>query len=424
MKVLVVGSGGREHALVWKIAQSPEVKEVFCAPGNGGIAQIATCLPIPAEDIQGLVSWARDNRIDLTVVGPEAPLVAGIADAFMQEGLKIFGPRAQAALIEGSKSFAKEIMAEAGVPTASHRVFCREEEALAYLEDLRPPVVVKADGLAGGKGVTVAFTLEESRRAIQELFRGRFKGAGAKVLIEEFLQGEEVSVLAFCDGERVMPLLASQDHKRLGEGDTGPNTGGMGAYAPVPFFTQEIAHEVEEKILKPVVRALNRRGCPYRGVLYAGLMLTEEGPKVLEFNCRFGDPETQPLMLLLKSDLLEILLAVVEGNLEGKSLEWHGGAAAGVVLASRGYPGEYEKGHPIHGLEEVPEDVVVFHAGTQLQEGRLITAGGRVLCVTSRGKNLREALDKVYGAIEKIRFQGMYYRRDIGYRALRLLPHA
>lgn len=418
MRVLVVGGGGREHALVWKLAQSPHVSEIYCAPGNAGIAGLATCVPVAAEDIEGLLAFARRAGIDFTVVGPEAPLVAGIVDTFQAAGLTIFGPSRAAARLEGSKIFAKEMMEAAGIPTACYATFEDAGAALAYLEQHPGPVVVKADGLAAGKGVVVAEDTTTAREAVKDMFGGRFGTAGKRVVIEERLEGEEVSVLAVTDGERVIPLLPAQDHKRVGEGDTGPNTGGMGAYAPVPFYTPNTAREVEERILKPIVRAMAAAGYPYRGVLYAGLMLTRSGPKVLEFNCRFGDPETQPLMLLLKSDLLELMLATVKNELAGVKVEWYPGAAAGVVLAAGGYPGTYSKGDAITGLEAVPSGVEVFHAGTTLVDGRVVTSGGRVLCVTARGEELQAALDKVYQGINAIHFQGMHYRRDIGYRAL------
>ncbi|MGI6284812.1 phosphoribosylamine--glycine ligase [Neomoorella humiferrea] len=420
MRVLVVGGGGREHALVWKIAQSPHVSEIYCAPGNAGIARLATCVPVAAEDIEGLLAFARRTGIDLTVVGPEAPLVEGIVDAFQAAGLTIFGPSQAAARLEGSKVFAKELMEKANIPTARYVAFTEPAAALAYLEEHSGPVVVKADGLAAGKGVVVAEDTAAAREAVAAMFGGRFGPAGKRVVIEERLEGEEVSVLAITDGERVIPLLPAQDHKRVGEGDTGPNTGGMGAYAPVPFYTPEMAREVEEKILRPTVRAMAAAGYPYRGVLYAGLMLTCEGPKVLEFNCRFGDPETQPLMLLLKSDLVELMLAAVKGELAGVKVDWYPGAAAGVVLAAGGYPGPFAKGDAITGLEAVPPGVEVFHAGTALVDGQVVTSGGRVLCVTARGIDLQDALDSAYKGVKVIHFKGMHYRRDIGYRALQI----
>ncbi|MGB9661461.1 MAG: phosphoribosylamine--glycine ligase [Moorellaceae bacterium] len=422
MKVLVVGSGGREHALVWKIAQSPMVTEVFCAPGNAGIATQAVCVPIPAEDIEGLVDFARKADIDLTVVGPEAPLVAGIVDAFEAAGLKVFGPRRGAAAIEGSKAWAKDLMGRNHIPTARYTVVDSLEEARRYIEKHGVPVVVKADGLAAGKGVVVAEDETTALKAVEEMLGGRFGQAGKRIVLEERLTGEEVSVLAFCDGEHILPLLASQDHKRVFDGDRGPNTGGMGAYAPVPFYDDRLADQVLQTILKPAVRAMAEAGQPYGGVLYAGLMLTPEGPKVLEFNCRFGDPETQPLLLLLKSDLVGIILAALEGELDRVKLEWHSGAAVCVVLAAPGYPGDYPKGEVITGLDRVPPGVEVFHAGTALKDGRVVTAGGRVLGVTARGTTLAEALDLAYAAAEVIDFPGKHYRRDIGRRAHKLSP--
>jgi len=418
MRILVVGGGGREHALAWKITQSPRVTKIYCAPGNAGIARLAECVPVKAEDVEGLVDFARRENIDLTVVGPEAPLVAGMVDAFQEAGLAVFGPSRQAAMIEGSKVFAKKLMNEANIPTARHETFYHEEAAMDYLDKLDGAVVVKADGLAAGKGVIVAVDKEEAREAVTGMFGGRFGAAGKRVIIEEYLEGEEVSILALCDGETVVPLVSSQDHKRVGEGDTGPNTGGMGAYAPVPFYNSETARQVEETVLRPAVRAMARIGCPYKGVLYAGLMLTENGPKVLEFNCRFGDPETQPLMMLLKSDLVELMQAVVEGRLSGLKPEWYPGAAAGVVLAASGYPGMYSKGDVITGLEKVPEGVEVFHAGTSIKDGRLVTNGGRVMCVTARSDSLQDALAQAYAGVDVIEFSGKYFRRDIGYRAL------
>ena len=418
MRILVVGGGGREHALVWKIAQSPLVTELYCAPGNAGIAGLAACVPVAADDIAGLLDFARQSGIDLTVVGPEAPLVAGISDAFQEAGQAVFGPARAAAQLEGSKVFAKEIMQRAGIPTARYATFTAAAPALAYLAEHPGPVVVKADGLAAGKGVVVAADPAAARDAVTAMFGGRFGAAGKRVIIEEYLEGEEVSILALSDGETVVPLLPSQDHKRAGEGDSGPNTGGMGAYAPVPFYNTALAAQVEEEVLRPVVRAMAAAGHPYRGVLYAGLMLTREGPKVLEFNCRFGDPETQPLMLLLESDLVELMLAASNNELAGTRVSWHPGAAAGVVLAAKGYPGPYRKGDPIGGLEQLPEGVEAFHAGTDLVDGRVVTAGGRVLCVTARGEDLRTALERAYDGVRAIHFDGMHYRRDIGHRAL------
>ncbi|NHM28277.1 phosphoribosylamine--glycine ligase [Desulfofundulus sp. TPOSR] len=420
MKVLVVGGGGREHALVWKLKQSPRVKEIFCAPGNAGIASLARCVPIGAEDISGLVAFARQEKIDLTVVGPEGPLTMGIVDSFNQAGLAIFGPTARAASIEGSKVLAKEIMAKYGIPTARFAVFSDAGEAAAYIRQLNSPCVVKADGLAAGKGVIVCQTVEEALEAVEDIMvKGVFGNAGSRVVVEEYLTGQEVSILAFTDGETVIPMLPAQDHKQVYDGDRGPNTGGMGAYAPAPVCTPEVYRTALEDILIPTVRAMAAEGRPYRGVLYAGLMVTGEGPKVLEFNARFGDPEAQPVLILLETDLVEIIEAVLSGRLAEKEIRWRPGAAVCVVLASGGYPGPYRKGYPISGLDRVPPDVMVFHAGTALEDGRLVTAGGRVLGVTAAAETIPAAIEKAYAAVEQIHFEGMHYRRDIGRKALR-----
>jgi phosphoribosylamine--glycine ligase len=419
MKVLVVGGGGREHALVWKLKQSPRVKEIFCAPGNAGIASLARCVPIGAEDISGLVAFARQEKIDLTVVGPEGPLTMGIVDSFNQAGLAIFGPTARAASIEGSKVLAKEIMAKYGIPTARFAVFSDAGEAAAYIRQLNAPCVVKADGLAAGKGVIVCQTVEEALEAVEDIMvKGVFGNAGSRVVVEEYLTGQEVSILAFTDGETVIPMLPAQDHKQVYDGDRGPNTGGMGAYAPAPVCTPEVYRTALEDILIPTVRAMAAEGRPYRGVLYAGLMVTHEGPKVLEFNARFGDPEAQPVLILLETDLVEIIEAVLSGRLAEKEIRWRPGAAVCVVLASGGYPGPYRKGYPISGLDRVPPDVMVFHAGTALEDGRLVTAGGRVLGVTAAAETIPAAIEKAYAAVEQIHFEGMHYRRDIGRKAL------
>ncbi|MGB9802309.1 phosphoribosylamine--glycine ligase [Desulfofundulus sp.] len=419
MKVLVVGGGGREHALVWKLKQSPRVKEIFCAPGNAGIASHARCIPIGAEDISGLLAFARREKIDLTVVGPEGPLTMGIVDSFNEAGLAIFGPTARAAAIEGSKVLAKEIMARYGIPTARFAAFSDAGEASAYIRKLNAPCVVKADGLAAGKGVIVCRTVEEALKAVEEIMvKGVFGAAGSRVVVEEYLTGQEVSILAFTDGETVMPMLPAQDHKQVYDGDRGPNTGGMGAYAPAPVCTPEVYHAALEKILIPTVRAMAAEGRPYRGVLYAGLMVTDEGPKVLEFNARFGDPEAQPVLMLLKTDLVEIIEAVLSGRLAEKEIHWQPGAAVCVVLTSGGYPGRYRKGYPISGLDRVPPGVMVFHAGTALEDGRVVTAGGRVLGVTAAAETIAAAIGKAYSAVEQIHFEGMHYRRDIGRKAL------
>ncbi len=433
MKVLVVGGGGREHALVWKIGQSEKVDKIYCAPGNAGIAGLATCVSIEPDRIETLVAFARKEGIDLTVVGPEAPLVAGIVDAFEAEGLKVFGPRRRAAEIEGSKAFAKGLMKKYGIPTARHRTFEDPDLAREYVRQVGAPVVLKADGLAAGKGVIVAQSEEEALVAVERIMEVRaFGAAGRRLVVEEYLEGEEVSVLALVDGEHFVPLASSQDHKRAYDGDEGPNTGGMGAYSPAPCYTPGLAREVEEKVLGPVVKAMVREGRPYRGILYAGLMLTQDGPRVLEFNCRFGDPETQVVLPRMKTDLVAAMEAVVEGRLEEIELDWYPEAAVGVVLASGGYPLEYEEGKVIRGLEEAAalQGVLLFHAGTDRKEApeggtgdgprreEIVTAGGRVLGVVALGESIRQAVDLAYRAVGMIEFEGMHYRRDIAHRAL------
>ncbi len=416
MKVLVVGGGGREHALVWKLSQSSLVSEIYCSPGNAGIGQQAVCVDIHPEDTDGLLRFARDKKIDFTVVGPEAPLVAGLADAFREEGLKIFGPGKDGAALEGSKSYAKYIMKKYGVPTANSEVFYNYQKACRYLrEEAEFPCVLKADGLAAGKGVSVAGNLTEALRFLEEVMKKRIFGeAGNKVVIEEYLEGEEISIIAMTDGKTVLPLASARDYKRIYDGDKGPNTGGMGAFSPVPIYTPQLQKQVEERILKPVIKGMSAEGVRYRGALYAGLIITENGPKVLEFNVRFGDPETQPLMVRMKSDLLELMLAVECGRLEEERILWFSEAAVCVVLASEGYPGRYEKGKVITSLDKLSKDVYVFHAGTRLENGRVVTSGGRVLSVTARGKNLEEARKVVYRAAEEIQYMKKYYRKDIG----------
>jgi len=419
MKILVVGKGGREHALVWKIAQSPLVDKIYCAPGNPGTGLLAENVNLEPMDFAALASFARENRVDLTVVGPEDPLVGGLADYFTKEGLLVFGPGARGAALEGSKSFAKELLLKHGIPTARARTFSDFTAARAYILDHPEPLVVKADGLAAGKGVVVAATREEAQNAAYGmLVNGDFGEAGRQVVIEEFLEGEEISILAFVDGQTILPMVSAQDHKRVGEGDTGPNTGGMGAYSPAPAYTPGIARSVEEEILRPTLDALKEEGIDYRGILYAGLILTSTGPQVLEFNCRFGDPETQAVLPRLKSDLVEAMLKVVQGRLNEMELEWYPEPAACVVLASGGYPGAYETGKVIKGLDTLGPEVLVFHAGTRLDAGQVFTAGGRVLGVTARGQSLADALQRVYHAVEQISFEGAYYRRDIAHRAL------
>lgn len=420
MKVLVVGGGGREHTLVWKLKKSPRVDKIYCAPGNGGIAQDAECISIAAEDIKGLAEFAEREKIDLTVVGPEAPLVAGIGDLFSSRGLKLFGPRGKAALLEGSKVFAKQVMSKYSVATAAFAVFQDAIEALNYVRKLGGPCVVKADGLAAGKGVIIAKNTEEAEDAVKLVMEKRaFGEAGNSVVIEELLEGEEVSVLAFTDGKTIRPLVASQDHKRIYDGDQGPNTGGMGAYSPPPVYTEDLHARVLREVLEPVIYGLAADGIQYKGVIYAGLMLTKKGPYVLEFNCRFGDPETQVVIPRLKTDLVDVMDAVVEERLDDVQLEWDPRAAVCVVVASGGYPGSYEKGKVITGLDQLPPDILAFHAGTAISGEQLVTSGGRVLGVTGFGATIKEAVQSAYTGVEKIHFDGMHYRRDIAYRALK-----
>lgn len=420
MKVLVVGSGGREHALCWKLAQSPEVRKIFCAPGNAGTARVAENVPIDAMDIDGLLVFAEHQNIDLTVVGPEKPLIAGIVDAFEARGQRIFGPSKEPAQLEGSKAFAKQLMQQAGIPTAPFEIFTSPEAARAYLREATFPIVVKADGEAAGKGVVVAADFAEADEAIRKMMEERVFGAsGDTVVIEACLTGPEASIMAFVDGDTVRPMIAIQDHKRIGEGDTGPNTGGMGAYAPVPVAPQSVVDEVTRRILEPAVRAIRATGIPYRGVLYAGVMLTEQGPMCIEFNCRFGDPETQIALPLLETDFAEVLKACVEVRLDSLDVVFSERAAVTVVLASGGYPGAFVKGKPITGLEaaEKLDAVAVFHAGTALgDEGAVLTSGGRVLAVTATGESFTEAKERAYAGIDRIKFEGAYCRRDIGWR--------
>jgi len=416
MKVLIVGGGGREHALAWKIKQSPKVKEIYCAPGNGGISDIAQCVDIKATDITTMVAFAKHNAIDLTVVAPDDPLAMGMVDALEGAGCRAFGPNKLAAQIEASKAFAKELMRKYNIPTAKYEIFDNYDDAVKYIEDSSIPVVIKADGLALGKGVTVAMTRGEALSALKSIMLDKvFKEAGNRVIIEQYLTGREVSVLAFSDGRNVVPMISAQDHKRAYDGNKGPNTGGMGAIAPSPYYTAEIKQRVEQEIINPTIAAMAVEGRPFKGVLYFGLMLTDEGPKVLEYNARFGDPEAQAVLPLLKSDLVNIMEAVVDGRLDKINIEWYSKAAACVVLASEGYPGHYITGYPILGLDEVTDpDVIVFHAGTRKDCGMYYTAGGRVLGVTAVADDLEMALYKAYANVKKIRFKGAYYRSDIG----------
>ncbi len=421
MKALVIGQGGREHVLAWKLAQSPLVTQVFCA-GNAGTATEAENLPIAATDIPELVAFAKKEQIGLTVVGPEAPLVAGVVDALEAEGLNVFGPTQKAAELEGSKSFSKNLMKQAGVPTAEYQTFTNFEDAILYVEERsEQPLVVKADGLAAGKGVTVCASKDEAVAAIREILQQRaFGEAGQRIVIEECLFGQEASILAIVDGKNILPLDSSQDHKRAYDDDRGPNTGGMGAYSPAPIVSAEAMDLIDEKILVPTIHNLRKAGRPFRGVLYAGLMMTNQGPRVLEYNVRFGDPEAQPVLMRLKSDLAEVLLAACEGRLNKlPPLEWDPRPAVCVVMASEGYPGEYEKGKVIRGLAEAGalEDVKVFHAGTKFQDGEVVTAGGRVLGVTALGDDLAHAKLRAYQAVKKIRFDGAWCRKDISDKA-------
>lgn len=421
MKILIVGSGGREHALTWTLARSPRAPQLFCAPGNAGMADLATCVPIQADDIAKLKEFALAERVDLTVVGPEAPLVLGIADEFRKAKLKIFGPTKGAARLESSKAFTKELLVTNRIPTPRARIFDQMEPALAHLDHERVPIVVKADGLAQGKGVVVAQTREAARQAVRDFMeRAVFGQAGRRLVIEEFLDGEELTVMAFTDGKTIVPMAPAQDHKRVGDGDSGPNTGGMGAYAPAPLGTPALRETILREVLEPAVEAMARLGCPFQGVLYAGLMIVQGKPFVLEFNARLGDPETQAVLPLLKTDLLDILEAVVTHRLDQLTVEWRDEAALCVVLASGGYPGPYETGLPIHGLlPGFPHDrTIVFHAGTAHRDGTIVATGGRVLGVTSRASTLVEAREAAYRTVRLITFDGCHYRTDIGSRAI------
>ncbi len=421
MKILVVGSGGREHALAWKLAQSPRVTRIFAAPGNPGTATVATNVDLAADDVEGLVAFAVAEGIDLTVVGPEAPLVLGLVDRLQAQGLRAFGPTAAAARLEGSKGFAKAAMTRFGVPTATFREFTDAEAARAYLREVGAPVVVKADGLAAGKGVTVARTLEEALAAVdQSLVQGAFGEAGARVVVEEYLEGEEASFLAFCDGTHVLAMASTQDHKPVGDGDQGPNTGGMGAYSPAPVVTPAIHEAALREAILPIVEGLAREGTPYVGVLYAGLMIRDGQFKVLEYNCRFGDPECQPIVLRMEGDLLPVLEACIDGHLDRVELTWSPRAAVCVVMASEGYPGEYPKGIEIRGLAAAGAlaDAVVFHAGTRAEGERVVTGGGRVLGVTALGDDVATARSLAYQAVGKISWPGAHWRTDIGAKAI------
>ncbi len=420
MNVLVIGGGGREHALIWKLRESPSVDEIYCAPGNGGILDLATCIDIDVLDFAGLIDFVKKNKVELTIVGPEVPLTEGIVDAFEEAGLAIFGPSKKAAELEGSKAFAKDFMKKYKIPTAEYMTFVSASEAKEYIRKIGAPCVVKADGLAAGKGVVVAMTEDEAMKAVDEIMKDRrFGDAGQQIVVEEFLDGEEVSLLALTDGKTVVPMLPAQDHKRVFDNDQGPNTGGMGAYAPAPICDASMLEWVHENILKPTVEGMKNEGRLFRGVLYAGLMITKKGPIVLEFNVRFGDPETQPILLLLQSDIIPVCNSVINGTLDGSILKWYQGSAVCVVVASGGYPNEYDKGLPI-SIAEMPEHTKVFHAGTMTNDdGQLVSSGGRVLGVTSQGVTLEMAIKNVYESVVKVNFEHMHFRKDIGAKALR-----
>jgi phosphoribosylamine--glycine ligase len=420
MKVLVVGGGGREHSLVWKIGQSPRVSKLFCAPGNAGIAQMAECVDIPVKDLEALAAFAEGKGVDLTVVGPELPLTMGIVDLFEEKGLRIFGPHKEAAEIEGSKVFCKDLLSKYGVPTAQYRAFDNRDEAAAYVDSVAFPIVVKADGLAAGKGVIPSMTKEEALKALDTIMVEKaFGDAGRRVLVEEFLVGEEASFIVLTDGETVVPLASSQDHKPIYDGDMGPNTGGMGAYSPAPVVTEEVHRKIMEEIMIPTIGGMASEGRTYRGVLYGGLMIKEDQPKVLEFNARFGDPENQPIMIRMRGDIVPLLEACIDGGVRGP-IDWDPRWAVCVVMASDGYPGSYEKNRVIRGLGKVAEmeDIFVFHAGTARAGEDIVTSGGRVLGVTGLGEDVKVAIERTYSAVKKIHWEGVYYRTDIGKRAL------
>ncbi len=420
MRILIIGGGGREHALAWKLAASPRVKEIIAVPGNPGMTSLARCVDMKTDDLEALADFAVAEGVDLTVVGPEAPLVAGLTDVFAARGLKVFGPSAAAAQLEGSKAFAKDIMARYGIPTAAYFTTTSSAAAKQYIREQGAPIVVKADGLAAGKGVVVALTEAEALAAVDMMMEDKaFGDAGSVLVLEEMMVGEEASLLAFCDGKTVKAMVAAQDHKRVFDGDQGPNTGGMGTYAPAPVMTPALVDKAVKTVLEPMVAAMAAEGTPYQGCLYAGLMITEEGPRVVEFNARFGDPETQVVLPLLKSDLAEILLACAEGRLDEMNIEWSDGAAVCVVLASGGYPGDYKTGLPISGTEAAEaKGAMVFHAGTKLVDGQLATAGGRVLGVVACGADIASAQKAAYEAVQCIHFPEAHYRKDIAWRAM------
>ncbi|GAA0354111.1 phosphoribosylamine--glycine ligase [Morganella psychrotolerans] len=427
MNILIIGNGGREHALAWKAAQSPLAENVYVAPGNAGTAQEPHLknVDIDATDIDGLLAFAQSHDIGLTIVGPETPLVMGVVDVFTAAGLTIFGPTKGAAQLEGSKAFTKDFLARHHIPSAAYQNFTEIEPALAYLNKVGAPIVIKADGLAAGKGVIVAMTLKEAQDAVHDMLAGNaFGDAGHRIVIEEFLTGEEASFIVMVDGKNIIPMATSQDHKRVGDGDTGPNTGGMGAYSPAPVVTDVVHQRVMEKVIYPTVEGMAAEGNIYQGFLYAGLMIDENGePKVIEFNCRFGDPETQPIMMRLQSDLVELCLAGAQGQLAGKTSQWDPRPALGIVMAAGGYPGNYRQGDIIDGLNVQEADCKVFQAGTALKDGQVVTNGGRVLCVTALGNDIAQAQKQAYAALRHIQWDGAFYRRDIGYRAIERLKN-
>jgi phosphoribosylamine---glycine ligase len=420
MNILLIGSGGREHALAWKLRQSPLLDRLYCAPGNGGIAAVAECVALDPLDFSAITSFVREKQIGFVVVGPEAPLAAGIVDHLTAAGIKVFGPTAAAARLESSKGFTKDLCAANSIPTAAYRRFSEAAAAKDYIHARGAPIVVKADGLAAGKGVILAESVAEAEAAVDDILGGLFGQAGTSVVIEEFLQGEEASFFALVDGAYALPLVTAQDHKRVGDGDTGPNTGGMGAYSPAPVMTEALIEETMARIIRPTVAAMAKAGTPFRGVLFAGLMLTGRGPYLIEYNARFGDPECQVLMARLKSDLLPALLACADGDLNGMDLHWSDQPAVTVVMAARGYPGDYEKGEPIEGLEAAGQlpGIQIFHAGTRARDSEILSAGGRVLNITATGETLAEAVDRAYQAVARIHWPGGFFRRDIAWRAL------
>ncbi|EGD46318.1 phosphoribosylamine/glycine ligase [Ruminiclostridium papyrosolvens DSM 2782] len=417
MKVLVVGGGGREHTIVWKLSQSPKITKLYCAPGNGGISGIAECVPIKAMDLDGILTFSKENKVDMVVVAPDDPLAAGLVDKLTEAGIRAFGPVMAAAIIEGSKAFSKDLMKKYNIPTAGYMVFDNCSEALQYLDTSSAPIVVKADGLALGKGVIIAQTIQDAKDAVNGMMKDKvFGDAGSRVVIEEFIQGPEVSILAFTDGNTIVPMVSSQDHKRAFDNDQGPNTGGMGTFSPSPLYDKKLADYCMKEVFMPTVEAMNKEGRKFKGVLYFGLMITKDGPKVLEYNARFGDPETQVVLPRLKTDLLEIFEAIIDEKLSEINIEWDDNSAVCVIAASGGYPGKYATGIEINGIDKAEEnnETIVFHAGTSCKDGKYYTAGGRVLGVTAVESTMDKAIQKAYAGIAKIQFEGMHYRKDIG----------